>query len=254
MKKSFRSLLQKHFLLVALLLLSIFINIAFGYWIFSTQIFISPGAKRPYSGDTAAITIELMKNAPILISPSQEATSVSSNELPLETRVGENPLFESDKKPNTSIQNQQTEQLNSLAGLNQASTSVIPTSNSPNSDQSNKPIEPSLLEPPSERTGAGALTRSMRRGSRSGNLPSNTGTYEQKSSSAKKFFDNLRMHGSAVDQEIICLLVNSQVICADGWILSAPLADEWIKWSTIGLAPTEWPVNKTKLEPLSSNP
>jgi hypothetical protein len=254
MKKSFIPWLQKHFSLVFLSLFSIFINIIFGYLIFFNHIGFPSSAIRSDTGDTKTVMIELLQNAPVSISASPKVTSASSSESPPEMRLGEPTSLGSDKMPDESFQNQQAERPISTAGLNQTSTSVIPTSNSPNSDQSNKPIESSLLEPPSERTGAGALTRSMRRGSRSGNLPSNTVTYEQKSSSAKKFFDNLRMHGSAVDQEIICRLVNSQVICADGWVLSAPLADEWIKWSTTGLAPTEWPVNKTKLELLRSNP
>lgn len=254
MKKSFIPWLQKHFSLVFLSLFSIFINIIFGYLIFFNHIGFPSSAIRSDTGDTKTVMIELLQNSPVSTSASPKVTLKSSSESPPEMRFGEPTSLGSDKKPDESFQNQQAERSISTAGFNETSTSSTPTSNSFNSDRSNITTEPVLPVSPIEQTGASSLTRSIRRSNRSVNYPPTTGTYDPKPSSAKKFFDNLRMHGSAVEQEIICRLVNSQVICADGWVISAPLADEWIKWSTIGLAPTEWPVNKTKLELLRSNP
>jgi hypothetical protein len=248
MTESFIPWLKKHFPLVALALLSIFINIIIGCIIFSNQLDFSSSNSRSSAGDSESVTIELSPNLPVPASPSLKTRSSSSPESALETSFGEHPSLSSDKTADANDQNPEGEQSKSRDGLHEASKSLMPTIDSLNSDRPNKTSELILSDSATEQTGASSLTRSIRRGTRSGSQLPNNGSHEQKASSAKKFFDNLRTLEGMVDQEIICRLVTRQVICADGWVLSTPLADEWIKWSSIGLAPAQWPVSKKNLE------
>lgn len=203
---------------------------------------------RAHSGDLETVTIDLIGSGTTAYSPSEKSESESSSTPVAIEDSGENSATGSYHLHVSGISSQHFDQKKSIDCCSESAPSSTTKTDSITTEQPNPTAELPITDAPNGPAPAGSITRSIRRGSWSSTQPTKTSAQQHQIFLAQQFFENLRALGNAGEQEILCRIISSRVICADGWVMSKTLANEWIRWSSLGFAPTVWPVNTVQLE------